>query len=251
MRFSRFFVCFFLLISLTGFQGTSSYQNELEVLERQAMDCKEQQAAQVSQSLQEIRKEILKDMESVLNKADLNDIELKELKEKKKVTHRSYERLKKQMALYLMQELSMYPYCLEGRISNKGKDLQTLYMHQNNWKKNVLKKRRKKLNSSWKFKIFKRMISVLTKHRTPSRSDFNVPMDLIRLFMANIIHKRRFRDYKIFRYLALYILQRMIHTFPVWRRMLPLLLQVHIGEKYRIKVIYRPEHGRIRTEECI
>ena len=83
MRFSRFFVCFFLLISLTGFQETSSYQNELGALEIQAMDCKEQQAAQVSQSLQEIRKEILKDMESVLNKADLNDIELKELKEKK------------------------------------------------------------------------------------------------------------------------------------------------------------------------
>lgn len=145
MRFSRFFVCFFLLISLTGFQETSSYQIELGALERQAMDCKEQQAAQVSQSLQEIRKEILKDLESVLNKADLNDIELKELKEKKKVTHRSYERLKKQMALYLMQEQSMYPYCLEGRILNEGKDLQTLYMHQKQLEEKCSQKEKKKV----------------------------------------------------------------------------------------------------------
>lgn len=135
MHFSRFFVCFFLLISLTGFRQVSSYEQDINALEQQAMHCQAHQSSQVSYSLQKVKKEIVQDMESLSKQATVDEKRLQELKEEKKATQLNYDCLKRQMMLYLVQEQSMYPYWMDGKLSNKGNMLQDLYDQYRNFEK--------------------------------------------------------------------------------------------------------------------
>ena len=151
------------------------------------------------------------------------------------------------MALYLMQEQSMYPYCLEGRILNEGKYLQTLYMHQKQLEEKCSQKEKRKVQFQLEIQNLQAYDKRVDKAQDTLKERFQRTDGYDQPVHGQHDPQKMIQGLQD----VLYILQRMIHTFPVWRRMLPLLPQVHIGEKYRIRAIYRPEHGRIRTEECI